>query len=351
MKRWLFILLLLFLLQGEAAADEGMQALEQYLPYELVQTDRQELPWRGLEALLGEFGAELSRALTPGLRSSVLMVLTVLLCGLVKGFAAEEKGGTQYAELLGVLAISSIAAGDLNALIGAGGRTIEELHTLSEALLPTVAMAMAAGGFVGTASVFQVATLMASNFLLSLIRELLLPLSYCCVGISAAAAAVPESRLNALSTGLRKLVAAVLCACMTLFTLFLTISGVLAGSADKMAVRLAKSTVSAAIPVVGGILSEASEAVLAGAGAARSVCGALGIFAVAFVCISPLVRLCVQYFLYKAAAVLAACAGVTALDHYIEDIGSVFGLVLGMTGSCALLLLVSVLLSITMAVV
>lgn len=288
--------------------------------------------------------------MTPGIRSAALLLLTALLCGLAKGFAAEEKGGAKYVELLGVLAVSSIAAGDLSALIGAGSRTIDELHTLSKALLPTVAAAMAAGGFVGTASVFQVTTLMATNFLISLIEELLLPLSYCCVGVSAAAAIVSESRLGALSAGLRKLIGGALGACMTLFTLFLTLSGVLSGSADKMAVQLAKSTVSTAVPVVGSILSEASEAVLAGAGAARSVCGILGVFAVAFVCLSPLVRLCVQYVLYKAAAVLASCVGVKALDQCIEDIGSVFGLVLGMTGSCALLLLVSILLSITMAV-
>ncbi len=347
MRRVMLIFLLLLLLQVEAAATD---ALTPYLPEELAQTERSELLERGTGELFASFGAELTAALTPGLRSAAMLVLTALLCGFIKGFGAAERFSVQYAEVLGVLAVSTIAAGDLDALIGAGGRAIDELHTLSEALLPTIAMAMAAGGFVGTASVLQVLTLMASNFLLSLIRELLLPLSYCCVGISAAAAIVPGSRLGVLSEGLRKLIGGVLVGCMTLFTLFLTLGGVLAGSADKMAVKLAKSTVSAAIPVVGGILSEASEAVLAGAGAARAVCGALGIFAVAFVCLSPLVQLCVQYFLYKAAAVLASCAGVTALDKYIEDIGDVFGLVLGMAGSCALLLLVSVLLSITMAV-
>ena len=346
MKRWLCFFLLLFLLESPVFA-VGEEALAPYLPPELSDASGGELLTTGAAELWGEFGAALKEALTPGVRSAALLVLTALLCGFAKGVAADS---AVYAELLGVLAISTVAAGDLTALIGAGSRTIDELHTLSKALLPTVAMAMAAGGFVGTASVFQVTTLVAANFLISLIKELLLPLSYCCVGVSAAAAVVSESRLDALAAGLRKLIGGVLSVCLTLFTLFLTLSGVLSGSADKMAVRLAKSTVSAAIPVVGGILSEASEAVLAGAGAARSVCGILGVFAVLFVCLSPLVRLCAQYLLYKAAAVLASCVGVKALDKYIEDVGSVFGLVLGMTGACALLLLVSVLLSITMAV-
>ena len=344
MKKWLFFLLFALLLQENVVASEELLP---YLPDGFAQKAPQELLASGIGILWEEVGKIFSAALLPGLRSAVLLVLTALLCALARGF---DKGGAQYAELVGVLAVSSIAAGDLTALIGAGSRTVDELHTLSQALLPTMAAAMAAGGFVTTASVFQVGTLMASNFLLMLIRELLLPLCFCCVGVSAAAAAVPESRLNALSSGLRKLIGAALCACMTLFTLFLTLSGVLSGSADKTAVRVAKSAVSTAIPVVGGILSEASEAVLATAGAARSVCGALGIFAVLFVCLAPIVQLCVQYVLYKIAAVLAASAGVSTLDKYIEELGDVFGLVLGMTGASALLLLVSVLLSITMVV-
>lgn len=344
MKKWLFLLLFVILLQGNASAADGLLP---YLPSGFAQLAPQELLTSGFGTLWEKLSEELPAALLPGGRSAVLLVLTALLCALAKG---TDKGGAQYAELVGVLAVSSIAAGDLTALIGAGRHAIDELHTLSQALLPTMAAAMAAGGFVTTASVFQVATLMASNFLLTLIRELLLPLCFCCVGVSAAAAAVPESRLDALSIGLRKLIGTVLCACMTLFTLFLTLSGVLSGSADKTAVRLAKSAVSTAIPVVGGILSEASEAVLAGAGTARAVCGAMGIFAVLFVCLTPIVQLSVQYLLYKAAAILAASAGVSTLDKYIEELGNVFGTVFGMTGASALLLLVSVLLSITMVV-
>ena len=52
---------------------------------------------------------------------------------------------------------------------------------------------------------------------------------------------------------------------------YLTASGAIAGSADAAAVKAAKMTISRAIPVVGGILSDAAETVLAGA----ESCGAL----------------------------------------------------------------------------
>ena len=53
-----------------------------------------------------------------------------------------------------------------------------------------------------------------------------------------------------------------------------------------------------------------------------------------------------QYLLYKLSAFLAAVVGAPELQALIDGLGGAFGLVLGMTGSCALVLLVSVLSSV-----
>ena len=56
-----------------------------------------------------------------------------------------------------------------------------------------------------------------------------------------------------------------------------------------------------------------------------------------------------QYLLYKAVAVLASVAGMPELRRLIDGLGGAFGLVLGMTGSAALLLFVSLLSFLTAA--
>ena len=68
--------------------------------------------------------------------------------------------------------------------------------------------------------------------------------------------------------------------------------------------------------------------------------GMLGIFAL---CIHPFVQLGIQYLLYKISAFLAGMIGSPGICKLIDGLGSAFGLVLGMTGACAMLLLVSVL--------
>ena len=104
------------------------------------------------------------------------------------------------------------------------------------------------------------------------------------------------------------------------------------------------------MPVVGSILSEAAESVLSAAHSLRAAVGAAGIFGVLFLCVTPLVRLGVQFLLYQAAAFLSAMSGVKPLQRLLEQLGDAFALVLGMTAACALLLLTALLVSISMVV-
>ena len=67
-------------------------------------------------------------------------------------------------------------------------------------------------------------------------------------------------------------------------------------------------------------------------------------------CLTPLVRLSVQFLLYRAAAFVSAVSGVKPLERLLEQLGDAFALVLGMTAACAALLLAALLVSISMVV-
>ena len=121
---------------------------------------------------------------------------------------------------------------------------------------------------------------------------------------------------------------------------------VITGSADAVTVKVAKAAISGVVPVVGSIISDASETVLAGAGMLKNTIGVFGTLAILAACAYPFLQLGVQYLLYKLTAFLAGVVGAPGLCKLIDGLGGAFGLILGMTGSCAVLLLVSVLASV-----
>jgi stage III sporulation protein AE len=281
-------------------------------------------------------------------RGAVLLVLAAMLCGAAEGLAQGAGGdAARYVPLCGVLASATLAAGDLRSLLGLGAATVEELGALARLLLPAVSAALASGGFVSTASVWQVTTLLVCDALCGAAAQWLLPLVYCHIAVSAADAMLGEGRLGMLADGLGKLLTGSLKLLVAVFAAYLATAGVLTGSADRAAVKAAKAAVSGAVPVVGGALSDAAEAVFAAAGAARGTAGTLGVFAILSVCLVPLLRLGVQFALYRAAAFSAALVGTKPLSDFLTRLSDAFALVFAMTAACAVVLLASMLTAVT----
>ena len=145
---------------------------------------------------------------------------------------------------------------------------------------------------------------------------------------------------------LKKTVTWALTTALLLFTIYLSAVRIVAGAADGTTVKVAKAAISGAVPVVGGIIAETAETVLAGAGMLKNTIGIFGMLAILAACAYPFLQLGIQYLLYKLSAFLASVIGTPGLCKLIDGLGGAFGLVLGMTGSCALLLLISVLSSV-----
>ena len=286
------------------------------------------------------------RQILAGLRGAAAVMAGVTLLGAAESIA-PQKNLSRYTTVVGALWVTAMSAGDLEGLIGLGRETIIELSQFSKILLPSLGAATAAMGGVTAASVRQVGTVFFSDILLTVIERLLLPLVYLYIGISAAGAVLEEGAMAGLGRLIKRGITWGLSGLLLLFTTYLTISGAVAGNADEAAVKLAKSAVSSAVPVVGGILAEAAESVLAGAGILRGMIGVFGTLGVLGFCLVPFLRLGVQYLVYQGAALVAAAVGPKKLVELIARLGDAFGLVLAMTASAALLLLISLVSSLT----
>ena len=348
-------LALLVLLESPAAAEDASQAV---LPPELTRAAPEAAALLeeegdmglldGAAALWEKSASEIRDYLLAGVQSVAALLCGVVVLGAVESLTPDRRGTAgRGVTLCGALWVTAVSAGDLEALMGLGRETVTELSQFSKVLTPVLASATALGGGVTGASVRQLGTVLFSDVLLTAIDALLLPAVYLYVGLAAAGTVLEGEALESAGRLLKKAIGWVLGGLLLLFTTYLTVSGAVAGAVDARAVKLAKTAIAGAVPVVGGILSEAAESVLAGAGVLRAGAGVLGTLAVLALCLTPFLRLGIQYLLYQGAAVVAAAAGPGRLTRLIAMLGDAFGLVLAMTGASAVLLLVSLLSSLT----
>ena len=285
-------------------------------------------------------GADLVRQ---AIRGGVQLLLVLIVCGVGEAVFAGVEAKQTYLSLAAVAAVVAVTAGDLHQLIGLGVETMGELDQFSKGLLPALAASTAASGMAGTAAMRQVTTVFCCDLLLTVINRLLIPVLYIYIGALAAGAMLGDGRLDTIATLLRKGITWALVALLTLFTMYLTVAGAISGAADAAALRVTKSAISAAVPVVGSVVAGAAETVLVGAALLKNSIGVFGVLVILATCAIPFFQLGIQYLLYKLVAFGAGTVASPTLVKLIDGLGSAFGLVLGMAGSCGMLLTISVL--------
>lgn len=344
MKRVLIILLTALLFWTPVRAQMEVEGLEELWreaeAYGVSQDDSLET---GLSQLIARVPQILGDFLTAGLRTGLKLMAVVLVCGLGQGMGtAGQPGSMSTVRLAGALSITALTMTDVHSMIGLGRDTIGKIDLFSAVILPVMAVLSAASGGITASAMRKGATVLFAKGLVSVMDGVLVPMVYAYVAVSCAQAVAGNPGLDKLAQGIRNAVTGFLTALLVVFIGYLTASGAIAGSVDISRVKAARMAISRAIPVVGGILADASEAVLAGAGALRGTVGAAGLLVVLAICLTPFLHLATQYLIYKGTAALCASVAQPELAKLIDAIGSAFGLILGMTGAAALILLVSV---------
>ena len=126
-----------------------------------------------------------------------------------------------------------------------------------------------------------------------------------------------------------------------IFTGYMGITGVVSGSADAATLKATKLTISGMVPVVGGILSDASEAVIVSAGLMKNAVGVYGLLAIAAIWIAPFLKIGVQYLMLKITGGICEIFGVKRMSGLIQAFSIAMGLLLAMTGAVCIFLLIS----------
>lgn len=290
--------------------------------------------WQLFKAAVGMLHPDIREAASVCLR----VIAITLLVSIVKSFPGSAK---DTADLVCTVAVGTLLLQNTQSLVHLGTETVTEMSEYGKLLLPVMTAAFAAqGGFTASASLYA-GTALFNSLLSSLISGLLVPMIYLFLALAAANSAMGEDMLKKLRDFVKWLMTWCLKIILYLFTGYMGITGVISGTTDAAALKAAKLTISGVVPVVGGILSDASEAVLVSAGLVKNSAGIYGMLAILAVCIGPFLKIGAHYLLLKATAAITGVFGSKRICGLIEDFSGAMGLLLAMTGSVCLLLLIS----------
>lgn len=337
MRRWLLLLALVALL---------------CVPVHALEITAPEVPAEGAsrmpentqsfsDAILEILGDALA-SFRPDLKEAAVSCLGVLASAAVLSMVSAFPGHRQnITELVGTLIAGTLLLRSANALIQLGAQTVTELSEYGKLLLPVMAAAQAAQGGITSASAIYAGTAAFDAVLSALIARAMIPLIYLFLALAVGSAAMQDPMLQKLQGSIRSVCSWCLKTVLYVYTGYISITGVVSGTTDASALKAAKLTISGVVPVVGGILSDASEAVLVSAGTVKNAAGIYGLLAILAVWIGPFLKIGAHYLILKAVHTVCAVFGVKSVTALTGDFSAAMGLLLAMTGTVCLMLMVS----------
>ena len=272
--------------------------------------------------------------------ASKLLAL-MLLCGAARSACPTEKIAALI-EICSACLAAGLLLGGVNSLVEETVQALYRLSDYSKAALPVVYAAAAASGAPGSASASYAASALALDVILSLAQKAVIPLIYAALSLTLSNAVFPHPILGAVEGLVRWMAKTAMTAASFAFTACLGICSVVSGSLDAAAVKAARSVIAGAVPVVGGMVADASAAVLSAAAVVRSCTGAFGLVTVCAMVLGPFAALLVKNTLFKSVAAVAEAMQNPRLQKLFSGVGSAVALLMGLLGSTALMLFIAI---------
>ena len=191
-----------------------------------------------------------------GIRSAQPTVApTAKLCGyllcamLLFALTFEIKGNYgRFWELSGVFAISTLLLSNTGSMLRLGIETVQQITDYSKLLLPVLTAALAAqGGSVSATALYSV-TALFSSILSGLMTKILFPMISAFLVFGTISAATEDELLRRLRDLTKQIMGWSLKVLLYGFTGFISITGIISGTADQMAIKAAKLTISSMVP-------------------------------------------------------------------------------------------------------
>jgi len=268
-------------------------------------------------------------------------LIAIALFTAVGGTLCSSKNISNFIEILGCGSTAAFMLGGMNSIVS---QTVDALYRLSDyskAALPVIFTASAASGAVTSSAAKFAAVSFALDVLMSISQKIIIPVIYAYLALTLSSSMFPNPILNGIHK-LCKWAAVTMMTGMTLaFTTYISMVGAIGAAVDTSAVKTVRSFISGTLPVVGGMISDASAMVLSAAGVVKNCAGVFGLIAVAVMCTAPFALLSVKMLFLKAVSAISDSMESKRLTSLFSGLGSTMGLLLGLLGSCGIMLFIS----------
>ena len=239
------------------------------------------------------------------------------------------------------LSVSGIIIAPIVSAINTAVNAMKGCATFMTAFIPVFAAITATGGKVATAASMSTLLLGAANGVSLLSNFAVIPLISGYLSLSLATSVSPFLNNNVISSAVKKLSLWIMALISTVFLGVLSIQTVVNSAADNLSMRTAKFIIGSAVPVAGGVLSEALGTLTASVSLLKSSVGIYGVVICCLIFLPVLIELLLWRFTLWVANFVSQSFSVAKISGLLESIDTVLSVLIGVILLTAAMFIIS----------
>ena len=281
---------------------------------------------------------------------AVILAITVL-CSIVGSARANflSESIKDLVFYVCMIAVILILAADFGALVENSKNTLQKLTDLSQIMMPVILTLMIAGGGNASAALYKPAVAFLTNGISGIFCNVLIPVVSLTVVFSVLAGLSSTFKLGNAQAFLHGLIKWVIGISVTIFAFFMSAQGLSSAVIDGVSFRAAKYAITNSVPLVGGLLKDGFDLVLAGSVLIKNAVGLSAVFLIFSVVLQPVVHLSVFQLTLKLFAALTEPVGDSRISGLLTAVSRSVSYLLAIVLAVGLMMFISFLLLIISA--
>lgn len=216
---------------------------------------------------------------------------------------------------------------------------LEAMKIFMAAAIPVLGGLMAGSGGVSRC-VLTSTSIVAATGIIEIFINVLMPICTCMLLLCGVNSLSSDFNLNELEKGLQKFVIWCIGIIMVIFTGLLSLFAVAAGGTDNLLGKTAKFMAGSFIPIVGGVVSDTLDTVIACSRLVKGAVGIGGVIALLYITLVPAIKIAAVLILYNLTSVLLSPIADKRILRLTDGFSAVLKIMLAAVVSSALMFIV-----------
>ena len=251
-----------------------------------------------------------------------IIIAVALLGNLIQGLK-PTKGEKSISNLIHFVTYGIIVVIILSIVVKMITMTTNTIFTIKnhmDAIFPLLLTLLTAIGGTVSVSVYQPAMALLSNIIINLFTHVLMPLFIFSIIFSVVSNLSNTIKLDKFTSFFNSTFKWITGFVFTIFTAFLSIQGITAGSIDGISIKTAKYAIKSYVPILGSYISDGLGVILASSNLIKNAVGASGLFLLLATIISPILQLVLFMLALKLVSAIIEPLGSKQISNFVSNL-------------------------------